>query len=474
MEKKALSSGLKIWFGVADFGFNMMTNVETFYWNNFLTNVAGFSVALTGTVATVATTVDACLSWIYGGIINALPAGKYGRYRTWFIKINWLVPFLYVFQFLRVSKSDTVSAIVCCVAAIVSHVVWNMSYCANLAMIAVASGGDSHNRAVLASNRATWNNLAGLVYSYVMVGLAAILPEALKSHEYAVAAFLFAVLMVLGMVVHFKITDGYEEIEDPNAPKVKSKTVTPIDMFRGLVKNPHLIMLIIADLAKWICKFLVGSAAVYYFVNVMGQPRTTLANYILFGNICCIIAAYGTRYIAKVFGNRKSFMLALAWMVVTQVVAYLNWKNSTMVFWFMVVMMFGYGLAYATSPALFADCSVYSKWKTGKDATGFITGLQNLPLKAAVMVKSILLNSALAAAGYEAYRVQIMDATKAQTLAEFTQTLPDTLKKGVAGAFCLFSALFCVIGLVCMLLGYKLTDEKLAQYQAEIDAREAA
>lgn len=471
MEKKPLSSALKFWFGFGDFGFNMMTNVETFYWNAFLTNVAGFSVGLTGTVATIASTVDACLSWIYGGIMNALPAGKHGRYRQWYIKLTWLVPFLYLFQFVRVSENETLSAAVCCIAAIVSHMVWNMGYVANLAIIAVAAQGDPQNKAVLASSRATWNNIAGILYSYVMAWLVKILPAAIteNGYQYGAAAFIFAVLCAIGLFVHFKVTDGYEPVEDPNAPKEKKKTVTPADMFKGLVTNPHLIMLIIADLAKWICKFLVGSAAVYYYTYTMGTKLQ--ANYVMFSNIFCVIMAFCSRYIAKKFGNRGALIVALGWMIVCYVLAYFMYANATAVFVLTILAMGGYGIGYAATPALYADCAVYSTWKNKTDATGFITGLQNLPLKGAVMLKAILLNVALAAANYDTYKPQIIEAQKAGTLAQVAETLPAALKQGACGAFCLFPAIFCVVGLLCVIFGYKLDNKKLEEMQAEIDAR---
>lgn len=124
-EKKGLSKALKFWYGFGDFGFTLMTNVETFYFNAFMTNVANFSTALAGTVSTITSTVDACLSWMYGGIINAAKPGKWGRYRSWLIMLPWIVPFIFAFQFLSISENTTVSAIVISVAFILSHIVWN-------------------------------------------------------------------------------------------------------------------------------------------------------------------------------------------------------------------------------------------------------------------------------------------------------------------------------------------------------------
>ena len=460
---KPLSSALKFWYGIGDFGFTLMTNVETFYFNAFLTNVAGFTTAMAGTIASITSIVDAALSWIYGGIINAVKPGKWGRYRTWLMLVTWLVPFIFAFQFVRVSENDVLSAVVICAAFIISHICWNLPYCANAAMVSIA-GGTPEGRAQLASNRATWNNLSGVLFSYAFTGVAALLAgSAIEANGlmYAVIAFLFGVVMVIGYFVHFKVTDGYEEIEDPNAPKAASKTATPVDMAKALIANPPLLLLVVADLAKWIVKFLVASSAVYYFVYVMGTGLQ--ANYMLLANLMGVIGAFAARFIAKKLSNRTAMIVAYAWMAVFMIASYFMYATPVVVFVLMIIGQFGYGVAYAVSPALYADTAVYARWKSGKDSTGFIMGLQNVPLKIGVLVKSVLLNAALGLAGYDAYKAAI----DAKDLA----ALPESLKQGVCGAFSLWSGIFCAVGLLILVFGFKLTKEKVNQYQAEIDAR---
>ena len=461
---KPLSSALKFWYGIGDFGFTLMSNVETFYFNAFLTNVAGFTTAMAGTIASITSIVDAALSWIYGGIINAVKPGKYGRYRTWLILLTWLVPFIFAFQFIRVSDNDAVSAIVICAAFIISHICWNLPYCANAAMVSIA-GGTPQGRAQLSSNRATWNNLSGVLFSYAFTGVTLVLGTkvAEAGYLYAAAAFLFGIVMVIGYFVHFKITDGYEEIEDPNAPKATSKTATPADMAKALIETPPLLVLVLADMAKWIVKFLVASAAVYYFTYVMGTGLQV--NYVLLANLMGVVGAFAARFIAKKLTNRGAMIFAYAWMAVLMIVSYFMYANATMVFVLMIAAQFGYGVAYAASPALYADTAIYARWKSGKDSTGFIMGLQNVPLKIGVLVKSVLLNAALGMAGYDLYKQAIVDGTAVAA------DLPATLKQGVCGAFSLWSGIFCAVGLLILVFGFKLTKEKVEQYQAEIDAR---
>ena len=460
---KPLSSALKFWYGAGDFGFTLMTNVETFYFNAFLTNVAGFTTAMAGTIASITSIVDASLSWIYGGIINAVKPGKFGRYRTWLILLTWLVPFIFAFQFVRVSENDALSAVVICAAFIISHICWNLPYCANAAMVSIA-GGTPQGRAQLASNRATWNNLSGVLFSYAFAGVSAVLAgSAIEANGllYAAVAFLFGVVMVIGYFIHFKITDGYEEIEDPKAPKAAAKSATPKDMAIALATNKPLLILVVADLAKWIVKFLVASSAVYYFVYVNGTNLQT--NSMLLANLMGVVGAFAARFLAKKLTSRTTMIVAYAWMAVFMIASYFMYATPVVVFVLMIIGQFGYGVAYAASPALYADTAVYARWKSGKDSTGFIMGLQNVPLKIGVLVKSVLLNAALGLAGYDAYK-SLIDAKD-------YAAIPATLKQGVCGAFSLWSGIFCAIGLLILVFGFKLTKEKVNQYQAEIDAR---
>ena len=79
---QGLTTTLKYVFGIGDAGFVLMSNVETFYFMNFLTNLADFTAPVAAAVNSVFSIIDAVLSWIYGAIINGTKAMKWGRYRS--------------------------------------------------------------------------------------------------------------------------------------------------------------------------------------------------------------------------------------------------------------------------------------------------------------------------------------------------------------------------------------------------------
>ena len=453
--KKGLSNTLKYFFGVGDAGFVLMSNIETFYFMTFLTDFAGFGAAIAGIIKYVFTTVDACLSWLYGGIINGTKAKRWGRYRSWLILVPWMVPFLYAFMFLRVGDNEMVSAAIIIIAAILSHVVWNFGYVANATLVSVV-GKTPEDKATLASSRATWNNIGGLLFSYLGLPFATLLAGYVgQKNQFAAAAFCLGVLMVVTYFAHFKMTEGYEEIEtgDEASGKNDKTKVSIKEMFTSLFKNPPLMVLMLADLAKWCVKFVTAASAIYYFRDAVGNPGLMKA-YTLSVSLGAIVGAFAMRYIAKTLSSRTTMIMSYGGMAVSMFLIYVMYANSTVVIALMTLAHVFYGMAFAASPALYADTVVYATWKTGRDASGWIMGLQNLPLKIGVFMRGVIISACLVAVGWQS-----------------GVALEGSSRQGMTIAFALVPAILCLVGMVLLIVGFKITKEKVTQYQAEIDAR---
>lgn len=454
-KKKGLSGTLKYFFGVGDAGFVLMSNIETFYFMTFLTDLAHFGAGIAGVINSVFTIVDACLSWLYGGIINGTKAKKWGRYRSWLIILPWMVPFLYAFMFIRISDNEILSAIVIIIAAISSHVAWNFGYVANATLVSVV-GKTPEEKATLASSRATWNNIGGLLFSYLGLPFATLLAGFVgEQNKFAAAAFCLGILMVVTYYAHFRMTDGYEVVEPEAAQKkgADKTKVTIAEMFASLFKNPPLMVLMLADLAKWCVKFVTAASAIYYFRDAMGNPGL-MVTYTLCVSLGAIIGAFAMRYLAKALSSRTTMIMSYGGMAVSMFLIYIMYGNAYAVIALMTIAHVFYGMAFAASPALYADTVVYATWKSGKDASGWIMGLQNLPLKVAVFLRGTILSVCLVAVGWQS-----------------GVALEGAARQGMTIAFALVPALLCLAGMVLMIFGFRITKDKVAQYQAEIDAR---
>ena len=454
-QPKKLSTALKYFFGVGDAGFVLMSNIETFYFMTFLTDLAGFTAGIAGLINSVFSIIDACLSWIYGGILNGTKAKKWGRYRSWLILTPWIVPFIYAFQFIRIGDNVTLSAVLIIVAAVVSHVIWNISYVANATLVSVV-GKTPEDKATLSSSRATWNNIGGLAFSYLGLPFATFLAGIVgEKNKFAAAAFCLGILMVLGYFAHFKMTEGYEEIETPSAGKTAGQNKISIpDMFRSLFQNPQLLILMLADLAKWCVKFVTAASAIYYFRDAAGNPGL-MVPYALCIALAAMVGAFSMRYIAKMLYSRTTLIVSYIGMAVFLFLIYINYTNPTLVIAFMTCAQFFYGMAFAASPACYADTVTYTTWKTGKNAAGWIMGLQNLPLKVAVFLRGTIVAACLASVGWVS-----------------GQALEGTARQGMTVAFALIPAIFCVAGALLLIFGFHITKEVVLKAQAEIRARE--
>lgn len=460
-EKKELSKALKLFYGVGDCGFTLMTNVESYFFNFFLTNLAMFGMGTVSFITTVSSVIDACLSWIYGAVLNSIRPKKWGRYRSWLILLPWLVPFLYAFQFLKIGDGPLSIAIII-IAAVASHVVWNFPYVANVSMISVA-GKTPDDRAQLASTRAAWANFSKVIFSYVGPPLAAVFAGIIgEKSQYGATAFVLGCIMAVLYFAHFKMFDGYEEVETAtssdkaSAKKDTSKTGGK-DLVKALLQNPPLLTLLLADLAKWMFNFVCSGVAIYYFTYV-AQNAGLLATYILISNILCVIGSYLAKNMAKKLSTRTTTIFTFFAMAIVLIAANFTYTNVTVVIALMSLAQFGYGVAYACTPALYADTIIYSEWQTGKNAAGWISGLQNVPLKVGVMTRGIIISACLAIAAFD----PSIDAAMASV----------ELKKGICMAFMIIPACALIIAALLLLFGFKLTKDKVETYSAEIAARQ--
>lgn len=458
--RKGLSTALKYFYGVGDAGFNLMSNVETFYFMSFLTNTALFGPVMAGMISLIFTVVDACLSWVYGGIIDGTKAKKWGRYRSWLVLLPWIVPFIYMFMFVRVSDNEMISAIVIIAAGIISHFLWNIPYVANVTLIS-AVGKTPEDRATLSSSRGMWNNIGSILFSYMGMPLAMFLGGIIgENYMWSATALVLGLLFVVGYYCHFKMTDGYEDVEEEAKEQAKEQAaggrgqkVTIKEMFASLFQNAQLMLLMVVDLAKWCVKFVTGAAAIYYFRDAMQNPDL-MPPYLLAIGIAAAVGAFALRFFAGKFSNRTSMILSMVGMAACLVASYFAYESAIAVIALLTVANFFYGMSYSASPALYADTVVYATWKTGKNAAGWIMGLQNLPLKVGVMLRGPILSACLVAVGWTAGIV-----------------LEGAARQGMMLAFGLVPGIFCAVGALLLIFGYKLTKERIAQYQSEIDAR---
>ncbi|SNS28030.1 glycoside/pentoside/hexuronide:cation symporter, GPH family [Anaerovirgula multivorans] len=458
--KKPLSKAIKNFYGIGDMGFALMTSVELFCFVFFLTNVAKFSLPMVALIGSVTSIVDAVLSPFYGAIISGTKALKWGRNRSWMLIAPPVVVVLYMFQFTRIGPEPVAAAIVCA-GFILSHIIWNIAWVGNVSLISVLAN-NPEERSFLAAKRGTWTSLAGVFFSYIGMPLALLLGSVTGNEVlgFTVLAGIMAFLMMLGYWTVFKITEGYEPIEEEKESTAvgapKSEKISVSIMLKSIFQNPPLIVLLIGDFFRYMVNFIMTAAAAYYFIYV-AQNMELFPIYLLVGAIGQVIGAYFSGIIAQKLTTRTAAIVGLFGLAASLIACKFVAMNITMFFVFVSVSRVFLGLLTAVMVGLYSDVVVYGEWKTGKNANAFIMGLMNLSLKTAIISRGTIIPIVLAAAGF------VAEVDPAVATLE--------LKTAVINVFLFIPGIFALVAAFIITVGYRLTREKVVAYQREIDQR---
>ncbi|MDD3217743.1 MAG: MFS transporter [Lachnospiraceae bacterium] len=450
---KKVSSTQKRFFGIGDFGFTLMSNIDTFYATYFFTNIAKFSLGIVTTITTISAIVDAILSCLYGAWMNKIKPKKWGRYRSWLILTPWMVPFLYALQFFKINNGIG-GIIVMTVAMITSRIAWNIPYIANISMINVA-GKTTEDRMALSSTRMVWTSLGSVIYSYAGPIVVALFANMLgESNAYAATAFVFAALMAAGYFAHFKMFTGYEEtgeeelarLQKEAAARAEDKKQQKVSAWAAIRCNPHLIGLIFSSTTKYMVLFLVNGIAVYYFTYISHNPAL-LATFVLITNLLGVVASYVSKYVVAKLSAKSTIVYGYLVMAVGMIIAFLIYQNTWGVIALMCLVVFAMTLTNACEPELFANCAGYSSAKTGYDTTGTVMGLLTVPVKVGIVMRGILIGAALAIGGFSA------DIDPA--------TASEAVQRGICIGFMIIPAVVIFVGAMVLLFGYRLDRENV-------------
>ncbi|NTW71272.1 MAG: Na+/melibiose symporter and related transporter [Eubacteriaceae bacterium] len=458
--KKELSKTIKTFYGIGDLGFSLMTSVELLFFVFFLTNVAKFSLPMVALIGSVTSIVDAILSPFYGAYITGTKALKWGRYRSWMLIAPPLVVVLFMVQFSKVSTSEPISALVVCIGFILSHIVWNLAWVANVSLIPLL-GKTPDDRALLSARRGTWSSLSGVFFSYIGMPLAVLL-GAITNNEvlgFTLLAGILAMTMMIGYWIVFKMTDGYETtgVEVVKAGTVKAHEKVPVSiMLKSLFQNVPLLVLLLSDFFRYISFFIGLAASAYYFTYVV-QNMAIFPVFLLLTAIAGVVGSYISSYTSQKFSNRTTSIVSLFGLGISLMICkFLGFQYIPFLVFYLAARLF-LGVLNASLVALYSDVVTYGEWKTGENASGFIMGIMNVSLKSAIISRGLLIPIVLASVGF------VAGADPA--------TASLALQNGIINIFVTIPGLCALASGVILTLGYKLTKAKLAGYQADIDER---
>ncbi|SNS97788.1 glycoside/pentoside/hexuronide:cation symporter, GPH family/glucuronide carrier protein [Anaerovirgula multivorans] len=450
---KSLRKSIINLYGLPSFGFQLFVNMEVFYFAAFLTDFAMIPVALAGTILMVTSIFD--IIWVpTAGVILEKSNLKFGgKYRSWLLVGPPFAVLFFIFQFIKIGP-ENVNAIIIMVGFIVSHLIWNIYYAAHIAMNNSMTT-IREERISMASNRGMFNALGAIGFSLIGFKMATIIGARLGNQAigFTLTVVFTGIIMILCNLSLFAITKDYAHHGETKKSVKEEEKMSIGEMLKQIVVNPPLIGLMLAELGRYLGRFVIFGLAFYYFKYVV-ENIAMITIFMTGLNVVCFFGAMLTAPLAKKFGERNTYILSLALFIIGLIAVWVLPMNYLSFMIIMFVAYLGYGMPDALGVAMYSATVDYGEWKTGKNARGFIMSLISFPIKTAIFVRSIVITAVLTSAGY------VADMTA-------TPELIQGIKNGIA----LVPAIFIGVGLVIIVMLYKITPESLKKMQEEIAAR---
>lgn len=454
--KKPLSKSLRTFFGMGNFGYQILANIETAFFAIFLTDTVQFPIYLVGIILMATSISDFIIAPLSGAIINGSKAMKWGRIRSWLLVAPPFVIIFYLLQFSNFGNGVT-QAVIVILGYILSHAIWNMAFTADIAIIAEIAP-NNQDRLLLNSRRMLYNNLGRMFSSYFTPLILVYFTAKFGSENNAYVGLIIcaSVVMCLSFWADFKTTKGYEN-KDAQAADCKDRNqLSAKEIVNALIKNPPLFAVLVADLSSNVGSFLLPALATYYYKYV-AQNIGLLKYHLFLVSFGGLLGAYASGYLFKKIYKKKVLLIIYFAITSTLLLSRLFAFRTFVFMGLQMIMQFFVGMSQPMEADLYMDTATYHEWKSGKNASSFIMGLLSIPLKISVILKGIILTVTFLAVGYTAGSAATPEVQNA-----------------IVNAYVIVPASLPMIGAISLGFFFKLNPARIASMQKEINERKVS
>lgn len=457
MSKSPLATRVKYTYGVADLFQSTMNNTSNYMFVYVLGTVMMFTNEQVLMISGISSTVTLFCTFLTGLIVSGMPAMKWGRHRSFIYIFAPITAACFVLKFTRVSSNAALAAILMVGFVALGNFTSSLVSVSHAALVNVFTK-DPSERGMLASHRATCVAMASVITSYTTVPLVEVFKKSMsEAMAYSLVAVVVVSFYLATMYYTANMAKNYEQPEVKEKP-VKAERPSIKLMLFCLIKNPNLIAIVIADISRFCGNLMVLGTTAYFYRYVL-QDYSKMATYTLWAGIVQTCGAYTSGAIKQLSSKAKIVIGELGIAVSLTMVRLLGFSYIP-AFIFLLIYRFFQGFSFSMFFTLYADSVVYGEWKTGVFVPGFTSNMYSISARIGETFKGWILPAALIAINFDA-------SIPAE---EFTMAM----RTGILNVAFLMPACFRALGGIVLLLFFRLTPEKLAEYQAEIDARKAA
>lgn len=432
----------KYLWGAGNIGEGVVSTVTSTYFMIYLTDTAMLPLGMVSLIAMVGSILDFLLVPVSGALLVSTKPMKWGRYRSWLLLCPPLVVLFYLLCFTVVKDSMFLTVACALLGYVGGKVTWNIVYASNVSLTAILSRTIG-SKTQLSSQRMMGSNIGRLLGNSLTPAIVAAVAVKLgEVNGYRITILIMGSVYILTSLIHFYVSAKQKSSEEE---PLRAQEKMPVDqIIKVILVEPRLLLTLIIDLTSNVASLVLPSLAVYYYKYCAGEPAMVSTHMLIIG-FGGLAGAALVRLVGSRINKTKPVLIGLYILVAAALLSIRIFPDSTL--YFLAVGVAVSVFTGMTSPfelTLYMDTATSYRRKTGKDATGFIMGLSNLPVKFASIIKSTLIPFALAAVGY----VANADPT------------PE-IQQAIINAYTLIPPVFPIMGMLLLLFVYKMDDSSV-------------
>ncbi|BBD53427.1 MFS transporter [Planktothrix agardhii] len=394
-----LNLSTKLAFGAGDLGPAITANISVFFVLVFLTNVAGLSAGLAGSVLMVGKIWDAINDPIVG-VLSDRTVHPWGRRYPWMVFgavpfgilffLQWIVPsnnqwFLFGYY-------------------VIIGILFNTAYTAvNLPYTALTPEltSDYNERTSLNSFRFSFS-ISGSIFSLILAQIIFSLFPDSPYQKYLILGAVCAIISVLPLFWCFlgtrkRVLSGNLVADNQD----NSDSIPITEQIRIALSNRPFLLVIGIYLCSWLGVQLTASILPYFVVNWMQMPEATFPQVAIAVQGTALVMLFVWSSISKRYGKKSVYFMGMGvWIIAQAGLFFLQPGQVGLMYILAILAGCGVSTAYLVPWSMIPDVIDLDELNTGQRREGVFYSFMVLLQKIGLAVGLFLVGQALDIAGF--------------------------------------------------------------------------
>jgi glycoside/pentoside/hexuronide:cation symporter, GPH family len=404
-KSEKLNFSTKLAYGAGDLGPAITANILAFFLLFFLTNVAGLSAGLAGSVLMIGKIWDAVNDPIVG-VLSDRTHSRWGRRHPWMIAgaipfgifffLQWIVP-----QFSNNPATQQWSLFWYYVAIgilfNVFYTVVNLPYTALTAELTQ----DYNERTRLNSYRFAFS-IGGSILSLILAQVIFSVLASDTARQYLVLGAVCAVIAVLPL--YWCVWGTRSRVAETEARRQQSetqKTIPFLEQFRIAFSNRPYLYVIGIYLFSWLAVQVTAAILPYFVVSWLGLTTAVFTQVALVVQTSALLMLFVWSAVSARVGKRAVYFMGMGlWIVAQGGLFFLQPGQESLIYPLAVMAGVGVSTAYLVPWSMVPDVIELDELNTGQRREGVFYGFMVLLQKVGLAIGLFIVGQALDAAGF--------------------------------------------------------------------------